>query len=132
MIHKKIITLKTSEKNEMINITSVVEKFIRESSVKNGLCHVFVPHTTAGVTINENSDPNLLEDMLTHFEKLVPLSPLFKHKSHTEGHIKSTLVGHSETILFENGKLLLGQWQAIYYCEFSGGRTREVQLSIIA
>ena len=132
MIHKKIINLKTSEENEMIDITSIIGKFIKESPIKNGLCHIFVPHTTAGGTINENSDPHLLEDMLTHLEKLVPTSPLYKHTSHTEGHIKSTLVGHSETILVENGKPLLGQWQAIYYCEFSGPRTREVHLSIIS
>ena len=112
--------------SEIIDLTGQVEKLV--SDVKSGYVIVYVPHTTAGVTINENADPDVKSDMLKKLETLVPRrESYYQHdEGNSDSHVKTALVGNSATVLVEEGKLLLGRWQGIYFCEFDGPRTREV------
>jgi len=117
----------------MIDITSQVELHISESRVANGICVLFTQHTTCGLTINENADPDVQSDMLGFLNRLIPqYDEHFKHFEHnSDAHIKSSLVGSSVTVPFEKGKLSLGRWQGIYLCEFDGPRERKVILQIM-
>lgn len=128
----KTIQVKSTEREEMIEITSEVENFLRESGVKQGVCVLFTQHTTCGLTINENADPDVKSDMLLFLKNLIPqYYEGFRHFEHnSDAHIKSTLVGSSITVPFENGKLLLGRWQGIYLCEFDGERERKVLMTL--
>ena len=116
----------------MINIDDLAQQAVEESGVKMGICHVFVPHTTAGVTINENADPNVVRDILMEVNKVIPLQDNY---THTEGnaaaHIKSSLVGCSQTIPVEDGRLVLGTWQSVFFCEFDGPRQRRVLVQVV-
>jgi secondary thiamine-phosphate synthase enzyme len=124
----KTIKVKSNKREEMIEITSEVENALRESDVKEGVCVLFTQHTTCGLTINENADPDVKSDMLLFLKKTIPqFYDGFRHFEHnSDAHIKSSLVGTSVTVPFENGKLLLGRWQGIYLCEFDGARERKV------
>ena len=124
------ITIKSSSREEMIDITSRVEEFIPDKS--SGICVVFVQHTTCGVTVNENADPDVQTDMLGFLRRLIPqYTPEFKHaEENSDAHIKSSLVGASVTIPFEDGRLMLGRWQGVYLCEFDGPRERKVVVSV--
>jgi secondary thiamine-phosphate synthase enzyme len=117
----------------MIDITRSVEEIVRKSKVENGVCTIFVPHTTAAVTINENADPSVSHDLLMELNKIVPFED---HYRHTEGnsaaHIKASLVGSSLTVLIESGKIILGTWQGIFFCEFDGPRNRRVSIKVIS
>jgi len=126
------IKVKSNKREEMIEITSEVEKFLRESDTKEGVCVLFTQHTTCGLTINENADPDVKSDMLGFLRKLIPQDYAdFRHFEHnSDSHIKSSLVGTSVTVPFENGKLLLGRWQGIYLCEFDGARERKVLITL--
>lgn len=125
----KHISVKTSRRTEFVDITSDVQKIVKESGVKAGACHVYVPHTTAGVTINEGADPAVVKDIQAMMNKLVPHSAGYLHmEGNSDAHIKTSLVGSSQTIIIDQGKLLLGTWQAIFFCEFDGARTRRVQV----
>lgn len=117
----------------MIEITSEVENALRESGAKEGVCILFTQHTTCGLTINENADPDVKSDMLLFLKNTIPQDYSgFKHYEHnSDAHLKSSLVGVSATVPFENGKLLLGRWQGIYLCEFDGARERKILLKII-
>jgi len=117
----------------MIDITSDVEKIFSSSEASDGVCVVFTQHTTCGLTVNENADPDVQSDMLGFLNRLIPQQePHFKHgEQNSDAHIKSSLVGSSATVPFEDGKLLLGRWQAIYLCEFDGPRERTVILKCI-
>jgi secondary thiamine-phosphate synthase enzyme len=121
----RTIAVKSKSREEMIDITSHVEKHLPEG---DGVCVLFTQHTTCGMTINENADPDVQSDMLGFLERLIPqYEPNFKHFEHnSDAHIKSSLVGSSVTVPFENGALLLGRWQGIYLCEFDGPRERKV------
>lgn len=125
------ITVASSAREEMIDITSKIEAAIDPSS--GGVCVVFTQHTTCGLTINENADPDVRSDMLDFLQRLIPQYELnFKHFEHnSDAHIKSSIVGSSVTIPFENGKLLLGRWQGVYLCEFDGPRERKAVAKII-
>ncbi len=126
------LTVKTNARNEMIDITSQIETFLRENGYKDGIVVVFVPHTTAAVTINENADPSVKRDILTYLSKLIPVNADFKHlEGNSDSHIKSTLVSPSISLLVENGSLVLGTWQSVFFCEFDGPRTRKVFLKFI-
>ena len=115
----------------MIDITQEVRRIVKESGVLRGLCHLYVPHTTAAVTINENTDPNVKLDILAKLEKTVPTSGSYLHaEGNAAAHIKASLVGPSQTIFVENGKLVLGTWQAIFFCEFDGPRSRSVLVKV--
>jgi secondary thiamine-phosphate synthase enzyme len=115
----------------MIDITGRIRTLLKESGIKSGVCHVFVPHTTAAVTINENADPDVPRDILMELEKIVPLSDNYRHmEGNSAAHIKASMLGASETIFIENGDLVLGTWQSIFFCEFDGPRTRRVLVLI--
>ncbi len=127
----KEITLRTKRRVEMVNITDDVRRAVSGSGVNDGVCHVFVPHTTAAVTINENADPDVVRDIETHMSRLVPQAGGFRHsEGNSDGHIKSSLFGCSETVFVEGGKLVLGTWQGIYFCEFDGPRSRRVFVKV--
>lgn len=123
----KTLSVKTSSRVELIDITHLVEKVVAESKIKSGLCTVYVPHTTAGVTINENADPSVKSDIVKELNKVIPFDDNYSHlEGNAAAHIKSSMVGASETILIDGGSLLLGTWQGICFCEFDGPRSRKV------
>lgn len=124
-------TLSTS-KEGFFNITNQVKDALASSKIKDGLCVVYCPHTTAGITVNENTDPNVVKDMLLGLEKAYPDRTEFMHaEGNSSAHLKSSAIGVSKTFIVENGKLLLGMWQGIYFCEFDGPRTRKFYVKII-
>lgn len=126
-------SLKTTKAQEFVNITGLVKKAVSESGVKNGLAIVFVPHTTAGVTINENADPDVVKDILFGLNKTYPVQNGYLHmEGNSHAHIKASLMGSSCNIIIENGELKLGTWQGIYFCEFDGPRNRKVYIKIIS
>ena len=123
----KEIRISTKSRTELVDITSDVQKVVAESGVADGVCHVYVPHTTAGVTINENADPSVREDILMELNKIIPLQDNYKHlEGNAAAHVKASIVGSSETILVERGRLMLGTWQGVFFCEFDGPRSRRV------
>ncbi|ERM92003.1 hypothetical protein O163_07515 [Caldanaerobacter subterraneus subsp. yonseiensis KB-1] len=127
----KSIYINTPVREVMVDITREVEEEVKKSGIKEGICVVFVPHTTAGITINENADPTVKEDILSALDKIIP-NISFKHlEGNSDAHIKASLVGSSVTVLIENGELVLGTWQGIYFCEFDGPRKRKVYIKII-
>jgi len=121
------IRVSTKSRTELVDITSQVQDAVRESGVLDGICHVYVPHTTAGLTINENADPSVRQDILMELNKMVPFEDSYKHlEGNAAAHIKASIMGSSETILVEGGRLLLGTWQGLFFCEFDGPRNRRV------
>jgi secondary thiamine-phosphate synthase enzyme len=128
----QILTIRTSRRTELQDVTDKIELAIRESNCSSGICHLFVPHTTAGILINEGYDPDVARDMEGAFDRLVPDSPAFRHaEGNSDSHIKTALVGSSEMVWIENGRLSLGQWQRIFFAEFDGPRTRQLRLKIV-
>ena len=128
----KELSVKTNEHTEFLEITGKVQQVVTESGVKDGVCTVFVPHTTAGVTINENADPDVVSDMIYALDKAVPWdSTHYKHsEGNTAAHVKSSMMGHSVHVLVRGGKLQFGTWQGIYLCEFDGPRSRKVWVTV--
>ena len=123
--------IRTSARSEMVNITEKVRQAVRDSGVMEGIATVFVPHTTAGVTINENADPDVVRDMLHELDRIVPWEDNYHHyEGNSAAHIKATMTGASEQVIIENGKLLLGTWQGIYFCEYDGPRNRHFMVRI--
>ena len=117
----------------MVDITDQVRTLLRESKIKSGICYVFVPHTTAAVTINENADPDVIKDIIRTLDKLIPLNNHYRHiEGNAAAHVKSSLLGASQTVFIENGDLVLGTWQSIFFCEFDGPRTRKVFIKLEA
>ncbi|WP_069649805.1 secondary thiamine-phosphate synthase enzyme YjbQ [Caloranaerobacter ferrireducens] len=128
----KTLQIKTEKHTEFIDITRKVQEIIMNSKVKSGVCYIFIPHTTAGITINENADPDVKSDMLMELNKIIPFDDNYKHiEGNSSAHIKASLLGFSETVFIEDGRLLLGTWQGIYFCEFDGPRVRKVYVKII-
>jgi len=126
------ITVSTPSRETLVDITSHVHSAVKKSGISDGFCIVFVPHTTAAVTLNENADPAVKEDISEFLKKLIPRSASFSHiEGNSDAHIKSSLVGDSETILVENGELVLGTWQGICFAEFDGPRKRNVHIKVI-
>jgi secondary thiamine-phosphate synthase enzyme len=118
---------------EMIDVTSAVRRVLRESGVRDGLAVLFVPHTTAAVTINENADPDVVADLVMELNRIVPFADGYRHaEGNSAAHLKSTLVGVSETLLVKGGEPVLGTWQGIYFCEFDGPRRRTLHLKVIS
>ncbi|MEN8243373.1 MAG: secondary thiamine-phosphate synthase enzyme YjbQ [Thermodesulfobacteriota bacterium] len=127
------LTVKTRSQTEMIDITASVQDAIQKSGLEEGLCFVFIPHTTAAVTINESADPSVKSDMLKVINQVVPWEAGYRHmEGNSPAHIKSTLVGASELIAVEKGRLVLGTWQGVFFCEFDGPRTRKVNVTILS
>ena len=129
-----ILTIKTHAKTEFVDITREVNRLLTESgSVENGFCHLFVPHTTAAVTINESADPSVKEDILKVLNDVIPWEAGYRHlEGNSPAHIKTTLVGASEWIAIENHQLVLGTWQGIFFCEFEGPRTRKLHVRVMS
>jgi secondary thiamine-phosphate synthase enzyme len=122
----------TTDRTSMINITGKVSDAVKKSGVTNGLCYVFVPHTTAAVTINESADPDVVEDMVMELNKVIPFQDRYSHsEGNSAAHIKTSVIGSSECIFIENGRLMLGTWQGIFLCEFDGPRTRQVWVKTV-
>jgi secondary thiamine-phosphate synthase enzyme len=129
----RYIEVKSRARTELIDITADVRELVRKANVNNGVCYLFVLHTTAGITVNEGADPAVQRDMNTFLTKLVPNDPYFTHsEGNSDAHIKSTIVGTSQLLLIDSGKLLLGTWQSVYFCEFDGPRPRRIAVKITA
>ena len=128
----EILSVQTLRRNEMIDITSEVAAAVAKSGIDVGTAIIFCPHTTAGITINENADPDVPHDILLTLEELIPHHRKgYRHnEGNSDAHVKSSLVGASETILIQNGQLKLGTWQGVYFCEFDGPRSRKVHFRI--
>ena len=125
-------SLKTTKSNEFVNITGLVKDAVKRSGVENGMCVVFVPHTTAGVTINENADPNVVKDMLMELSKIVPEDKEYRHaEGNSSAHIRASMMGSNQTIIVENGELKMGVWQGIYFTEFDGPRQRKFFVKVM-
>jgi len=125
--------VKTSIQSELIDITRSVQEAVKKTGVKDGICIIFIPHTTAAVTINENADPSVVQDILMELNKMVPFKDPYRHmEGNSPAHIKASLLGCSEMVIVESGKLVLGTWQGIFFCEFDGPRNREVHVKVIS
>ncbi len=128
----KIFNIRTSKKNEMIDITNKIQEFVTETNISNGICTIMVPHTTAGITINENADPDVRADMIKGINKIIPQELGYVHmEGNSDAHIKSSMIGASEHVIISDGRLLLGTWQGIYFFEFDGPRSRKVYVKLI-
>mgnify|MGYP000391838371 CR=1 FL=1 len=124
--------IKTTKAQEFVNITSLVREAVRKEEVQDGIVTVFVPHTTAGVTINENADPDVVTDIIAALNKAFPVEGGYLHgEGNSHAHIKASLMGSSCSVIVENGQLKLGTWQGIYFCEFDGPRTRKVYIKVM-
>lgn len=128
----KTFNINTSTREEFIDITARIKEVIAESGVSDGMCTVFVPHTTAAVTVNEGADPSVKRDMIVFLQKLVPQKGDYRHmEGNSDAHIKTSMMGSSETFIIEKRHLLLGTWQSIYFCEFDGPRKRKVKIKVM-
>ena len=126
------LTVQTSQRIELIDVTHRVAELVSEDGVEEGVCLVYVPHTTAAVTINENADPSVCRDLLAKLNQLIPADDAYTHvESNSDAHVKSTLVGCSEVIPVSDGHLVLGTWQGIYFCEFDGPRQRRLVVMVL-
>ena len=127
------LEISTRSNAELVDITAAVQQVVREQGVQSGVCHVFVPHTTAGLTLNENWDPSVRADMLMELDKTVPWHNNYLHgEGNSAAHIKASLMGFSQTLLVEDGRLVLGSWQGIYLAEFDGPRRRRVLVKVVS
>jgi len=125
--------VRTTAQSEFIDITRSVQEAIRKTGVGDGICIIFVPHTTAAVTINENADPSVVHDMIMALNKTVPFQEQYRHiEGNSPAHIKASLVGCSQIVFVQSGKLILGTWQGIFFCEFDGPRDRKVYVKVIS
>jgi secondary thiamine-phosphate synthase enzyme len=126
-------SLRTRHRNELIEITRDVQRLVADSKVADGMAIVYVPHTTAAVTINENADPDVKHDLIQKLDQLIPKQePYYQHdEGNSDSHLKTSLTGNSVTVLIDDGKLVLGTWQGIQFCEFDGPRTREYLVKIV-
>ncbi|MGI6764889.1 MAG: secondary thiamine-phosphate synthase enzyme YjbQ [Anaerovoracaceae bacterium] len=128
MLHR----IQTTKKQQFIDITGTVANDVKNSNVRNGIAVIYVPHTTAGVTINENADPDVVRDIISTLDKTYPVNGDYRHfEGNSHAHIKASLMGSSCTVIIQDGRLMLGTWQGIYFCEFDGPRAREFYLKII-
>ncbi len=126
------LEIQSTKRDQMIDITSRVREIIRLSTISSGLCLVFVPHTTAGVTINENADPDVTGDMLRQLDKMIPWNGEYRHiEGNSAAHLKASMMGSSVMIIIDERELLLGTWQGIYFCEFDGPRDRKVIVKVM-
>lgn len=130
MVH--YINVRTGSRNELVDITEEVQAVVEKTGIKNGVCYLYVPHTTAAITINEGADPSVKDDIINTLQKLIPPGAGYAHmEGNADSHVKSTIVGATEIVFVENGKLLLGTWQAIFFCEFDGPRHRRVAIKVV-
>lgn len=126
------LSIRTTSKTAMVDITARVQELVDKSGVRSGICTIFVPHTTAGITINENADPDVVSDILNEINKIVPFEDGYDHiEGNSAAHIKASMFGLSVNVIVEEGRLVLGTWQGIYFCEFDGPRSRKVYVKLI-
>ncbi|MBM4339848.1 MAG: YjbQ family protein [Deltaproteobacteria bacterium] len=126
------LQVRSSKQTELVDITRLVLEVVQKGGVNDGLCVIYTPHTTAAVTINENADPSVPRDILMELNQIVPFEDQYQHsEGNSAAHIKSSLVGCSQTLFIESGKLLLGTWQGIFFCEFDGPRNRQVYVKVV-
>jgi secondary thiamine-phosphate synthase enzyme len=126
------LRVQTKSRTELVDITQGIQRLVTESGIRSGVCYVYVPHTTSGITVNENTDPNVGRDILKELNKVIPFDDQYSHnEGNSAAHIKSTLVGVSKAVMIEEGRLALGTWQAIFYCEFDGPRDRRVFVKVM-
>ncbi|MGB9803259.1 secondary thiamine-phosphate synthase enzyme YjbQ [Desulfofundulus sp.] len=131
MIHT--LTINTTARSQLVDITSQVRKIIQDAKITHGCCHLFVPHTTAGITINEHADPSVAQDILSELDRLIPREGNYQHlEGNADAHIKTSLINSSLTVLVTDGQLVLGTWQGIFFCEFDGPRQRKVLVKVVA
>jgi len=131
-MHSITLSVQTSSKTELLDITDKINKKIESFNIVDGVCMLFVPHTTAGITINESADPSVKQDILMVLNKIIPWKENYKHlEGNSPAHIKTSLVGSSELINIQSGKMVLGTWQGVFFCEFDGPRNRKLNLTII-
>jgi secondary thiamine-phosphate synthase enzyme len=124
--------VRTSKQTEFVDITRSVEEACQKTGLKDGVCIIFIPHTTAAITINENADPSVPKDIVMELNKIVPFEDRYQHlEGNSPAHVKASLVGFSETVFVESGKLVLGTWQGIFFCEFDGPRNRKVHVKVM-
>lgn len=129
-MHK--LTFMTRAKSDLQDITLEVQKAVQSSGVTNGICHIFVPHTTAGITLNEHADPSVVDDITSNLDNLAPENVRYRHmEGNSPGHIKTSLVGSSIAVFVQDGQLVLGTWQGIFFCEFDGPRNRTVLVKVM-
>ena len=127
------LKVKTRRRTELVDVTDEIRRAVAGSGVTSGICYVYVPHTTAGVTINEHFDPDVATDLEGVFERLVPKQGPYRHtEGNSDSHAKAALTGTSQMILVEEGKLMLGQWQGVFFCEFDGPRDRKMWVKVVA
>ena len=127
------LQIKTDRRTQFVDITNQVQSVVAKSAEKNGVLHLYVPHTTAAITINEHADPDVASDVEAAFDRLIPERGPYKHsEGNSDSHIKSILVGNTQTVFIVDGKLALGRWQGIFFCEFDGPRDRKLHLKIVA
>ena len=125
------LRVKTGRRTQFVDVTAAVAGVVREAGVDSGVCYVYVPHTTAGVTINEHADPDVATDLEGVFDRLVPKAGPYRHsEGNTDSHAKAVMVGASQVIFVEEGKLVLGRWQGIFLCEFDGPRERKILVRV--
>ena len=128
----KRLSVRTEKRAQFVDITGKVKQAVQDAGISDGACTVYVPHTTAGVTINENADPSVVRDMLAHLEQLVPERGNYTHaEGNSDSHIKSSIMGASVTVPVSEGRLVLGTWQGIYFCEFDGPRSRSCVVTTV-
>jgi len=127
------VSLSTRRRCELIDVTNKIQEVAAKSKIKDGFCIVYVPHTTAGITINENADPSVRSDIINHLEKIVPADSQYQHsEGNSDAHIKASLLGFSINVPVENNRLVLGTWQGIYFAEFDGPRTRSYLVKMVS
>ncbi|MBM4136208.1 MAG: YjbQ family protein [Nitrospira sp.] len=128
----RYINVRSKSRIEFIDITGMVQDVVKEAGVKNGVCYLYVPHTTAGITINEGADPSVQRDIQNTLNRIAPHDMNYLHREgNADAHIKSTLVGSSVNVILDEGRLLLGTWQSIFFCEFDGPRHRRVVVTFV-
>jgi secondary thiamine-phosphate synthase enzyme len=128
----QILQVRTSKQIEFLNITHPVQEAINRTGVEEGICFISIPHTTAAITINENADPSVSQDMIMELNKIVSSEGPYQHREgNSPAHIKASLMGFSQSVFVESGKLVLGTWQGIFFCEFDGPRNRKVQVKVV-
>jgi secondary thiamine-phosphate synthase enzyme len=126
------LSLKTERRTQLLDVTSAVAKMVQDSAVHHGVCHLYVPHTTAGIVVNEGADPDLARDIETALDRLVPKEGDYRHgEGNSDSHIKSVLTGSSAIVFISGGRLELGRWQGVFFCEFDGPRERTLRIKIV-
>jgi secondary thiamine-phosphate synthase enzyme len=125
--------VRTSTRTEFIDVSGLVQDAVKKAGVEDGICIIFVPHTTAAVTINENADPSVVQDMIMALNQIVPIQVPYRHREgNSPAHIQASLVGCSKIVFVQSGKLVLGTWQGIFFCEFDGPRNRQVHVKVVS